>query len=97
MLTDLLLDPVSGYNGRRGEIDRRAQVLGTRLHGIELFALSETVNELQNFPEILGTKSWSIRDQPRRKHCLLAGSSESEHRCRGLLAVGRRENGQVGR
>lgn len=56
VLTDLLLDPVSGYNGRRGEIDRRAQVLGTRLHGIELFALSETVNELQNFPEIQGQK-----------------------------------------
>ena len=57
VLDDILLDPVSAYNSRRGEIDRRAQVLGNRLHGIELLALSNTITELQKNPEIAGLKT----------------------------------------
>lgn len=57
VLTDLLLDSVTSYNGRRGDIDRRAQVLGSRLHGIELLALSSTITELQTHPEMLGLQT----------------------------------------
>jgi hypothetical protein len=57
VLTDLLLDSASGYNGRRGDIDRRAQVLGDRLHGIELLALSSTISELQTHPEMLSLQT----------------------------------------
>ena len=57
ILTDILLDPVSAYNSRRGDIDRRAQVLGSRLYGIELLALSNTITELQKNPEIAGLKT----------------------------------------
>lgn len=46
VITDLVHDPVSGYNLLRGQLDRRAQVMGVRLLGLEQVALTGLLRQV---------------------------------------------------
>ncbi len=52
IVTDPHLEPVSVFNKNRNELDRRAEALGAKLVGMEVFAISKTVNEIRKLDDL---------------------------------------------
>lgn len=49
LITDLVYDSASGYNLLRGQLDRRAQVMGVRLVGLEQVALTGLLSQVTEY------------------------------------------------
>lgn len=57
IVTDPHLEPASVFNKNRNELDRRAEALGAKLVGMEVFAISETVSEIRKLDELKNKKT----------------------------------------